>query len=216
MKKAVLIFFLFFACLACNKQEGQPVPRPEREPSMPEKVEKEMREVLGKDWKSLSDTVQYFNTNLLRKGKTRGKGPDKVYYELDFRMLSINEFESVFTVEDSIMAAVNGKLKPTQLSLTALNTVLDMNKEKKDSIGVAVSNVKVIAPLRFFLDKDHRAALLFEGERVGWLTREDFENTDYSTGTYIVIHYYGDNRSFALFDNGLGEFLGNNLDYVFN
>lgn len=53
-----------------------------------------------------------------------------------------------------------------------------------------------------------------EGRRVGYLTWEGFENTDYSTGTYIVAQYYDDPRTFAIYDKGIVNLLKMNLTDV--
>ena len=49
---------------------------------------------------------------------------------------------------------------------------------------------------------------------MGYLTWEGFENTDYSTGTYIVAHYYDDPRTFAIYDKGIVNLLKLNLTDV--
>ena len=190
-------------------------PQPERELSIPEKVEKEITDVLSKDWKSLSDTLAYFDSTMLSKGKTKGKAPDGVYYELSVEPKKNLGFEADFKVADSIRVAVNGQLIPLSLSLKACDTEMAVNSERMDSIGLSVSNVKVIAPMYFLIGENHQAPLIYKEQRVGYLTREMFENTDYSTGTYIVVHYYGDPRTFALYDNGLCSLFEMNLEDVF-
>ena len=196
--------------LACRKQE-QPEPQPEMELSVPEKVEKEIAAVLSKDWKSLVDTLDYFDSTMLSKGQTKGKGPDGVYYELDVRILVESGLSASFKIEDSTWAAINGKIIPLSLDLTAGDTRIAIKKESADSTSLSVSCVKVIVPSGFLTDTEHQAPLLYKEERVGYLTRNELENTDYSTGTYIIIHYYNDPRTFAIYDNGLTGLLGRNL-----
>lgn len=216
MKRPQLIFLsILVLCLSsCGKQEAGPLPQPERELSIPEKVEKEMMDVLSKDWKSLSDTLAYFESTMLSKGMTKGKAPGGVYYELSVKSKGEMGLEADFKVADSTWAVVNGQLVPLSLSLKACDTDIAISNEKKDSISLSVSDVKVIAPICFLTDKDHQAPLLYKEQRVGYLTREMFENTDYSTGTYIVVHYYGDPRTFAIYDNGLCSLLKKNPEDV--
>lgn len=216
MKWPQLIFLsiLVLCLLSCGKQEAGPLPQPERELSIPEKVEKEMMDVLSKDWKSLSDTLAYFDSTMLSKGITKGKAPDGVYYELSVKSKGDMGFEADFKVADSTWAVVNGQLVPLSLSLKACNTEIVVSNEKKDSISLSVSNVKVIAQMCFLIENDHQAPLLYKEQRVGYLTREMFENTDYSTGLYIVVHYYGDPRTFAIYDNGLCSLLKKNPEDV--
>lgn len=216
MRRPYIIFvFIIVLCLSsCGKQEAGPLPQPVRELSIPEKVEKEMMDVLSKDWKSLSDTLAYFDSTMLSKGITKGKAPDGVYYELSVKSKGDMGFEADFKVADSIWMAANGQLVPLSLSLKACNTEIVVSNEKKDSISLSVSNVKVIAPMCFLIENDHQAPLLYKEQRVGYLTREMFENTDYSTGLYIVVHYYGDPRTFAIYDNGLCSLLKKNPEDV--
>ena len=216
MRWPYLIFVsIIVLCLSsCGKQEAGPSPQPERELSIPEKVEKEMMDVLSKDWKSLSDTLVYFESTMLSKGMTKGKAPDGVYYELSVKSKGEMGFEADFKVEDSIWVAVNGQLVPLSLHLKACDTEIVLSNEKKDSISLSVSSVKVIAPMCFLIEENHQAPLLYKEQRVGYLTREGFENTDYSTGTYIVVHYYGDPRTFAIYDNGLCGLLKKNPEDV--
>lgn len=216
MKRLTLIsaVLLLFAAPACNKQE-QGIPEPERELSTAEKVEKEILDIASKPWKSLADTLNYFNSTMLSKGRVKGIAPDGVYYELETSIRSVSGLEASFKVRDSVWASIRGNLSPAELELDACESEITIKQEKDDSCSLSASNVKVIAPLLFFLKKGHRSALIYKNERVGWLTREEFENTDYSTGTYIVIHYYNDPRSFAIFDNGLGQLFKDNLPYVF-
>ena len=216
MKRSYLIFasILFFCLLSCSRQDAGLSPLPERELSTPEKVEKEIMDVLSKDWKSLSDTIAYFDSTMLSKGKMKGTAPDGVYYELSAKSKGKLGFEADFKVADSIWAAVNGQLEPLSLSLRACDTEIMVSNENKDSISLSVPDVKVIAPMSFLIEENHQAPLLYREQRVGYLTREMFENTDYSTGTYIVVHYYGDPRTFAIYDNGLCSLLKKNPEDV--
>lgn len=210
-----IIASILVLCLSsCDKQGVGPSPQPERELSIPEKVEKEITDVLSKDWKSLSDTLAYFDSTMLSKGKTKGIAPDGIYYELSAAPKGDSGFEVDFKVADSIWATVNGQFIPLSLSLIACDTEMTISNEKKDSTGLSVSDVKVIAPMSFLIEENHQAPMLYKEQRVGYLTREMFENTDYSTGTYIVVHYYGDPRTFAIYDNGLCSLLKMNLGDV--
>lgn len=216
MKRLSLISatLVLLTVFACRKQEPPP-PGPERELSVPEKVEKEMTDVVSKDWKSLTDTLNYFNSNMLLKGRIKGTAPDGVYYEMDMNLAPSDSISISFKIQDSLWVKVSGSMNPVILTLTALGTDMVIKEEQADSCSLSVSNLTVIAPINFLLKNEHTASLAYKGERVGWLTREIFENPDYSTGTYVVIHYFNDPRTFALFDNGLEQLLKNNLKYVF-
>lgn len=208
----VILAFLVF--LSCNKGAGHPAPQPERKLSVPEKVEKVVTDVLSKDWTSLSDTLSYFDSTMLSKGRFKGKGPDGVYYELRITLNGISEIEADFRIEDSCWVAVTGKVIPLGISLNAFETTLALKAQTQDSTSLTVSNVTAVAPNRFFLEQDQRAALYYDSLPVGFITREEFENIDYSTGTYLVIHYYDDPRTFALYDNGLAKLLKMDLKDV--
>lgn len=214
IRRVAFILSSLFILLACSKGEDLPKPGPERELSLPEKVEKEVTDVLSNDWGSLSDTLDYFTSTMLRKGKFRGKGPDGVYYEMKVNDEGGLGFKAEFIVEDSLFAAVSGHLIPTDISLQAFDTEFSIKKETSDSSSLTISKVKVIAPDCFLFEDGHRAPLLYEGSRVGFLTREEFENTDYTTGKYIVIHYYDDPRTFAIYDKGLAGLLKYDLGNV--
>lgn len=207
MKRPVLIIaaVLLSVTFACNKHRELPSPTPERELSVPEKVEKELTDVLAKDWKSLADTLHYFDSTMLSKGKFKGTGPDGVYYELDIRTRP--SLKASFEVEDSTFIAMEGKIRPMELKMTVIGTEIGIKKEVSDSVSLSVSKIKVTAPETFLSSTEHKASLFYENRHVGYLTREEFENTDYSTGTYIVIHYYNDHRTFAIYDNGLASLL---------
>lgn len=206
MKRALIISMLLLSVFSCRKQE-QPVPGPERELSVPEKVEKELADVLSKDWKSLADTLEYFDSTILSKGKRKGIAPDGVYYELRVDIGDSLDVEAVFKVQDSTWAAISGKIKPLGVTLTACDTEISIKKEKNDSSSLSVSNVEVIVPCGFLFEKGHRAHLLYEGKRVGYLTLDKFEDTDYSAVSCIVVHYYNDPRTFVLIDNGFCKLL---------
>lgn len=217
MRRAVAVIptIIILLVLSCSKGPDNPVSPPERELSVPEKVEKELMDVLSKDWKSLSDTFEYFYSSMLSKGICKGKAPDGVYYELDIKGKEGPALEATFIIEDSTWAAVNGYIRPLEIKLLALDTEIAIKKELRDSTSLTVSKVKVIAPLCFLLEDMHQAPLLYEGRRVGYLTRDGFENTDYSTGTYIVAHYFNDPRTFAMYDNGFTKLMKQNLSDVF-
>lgn len=192
---------------SCTKGTDAPSPRPERELSVPEKLETELMEVLSHDWKGLFDTLSYFNSTLLSKGEFKGKAPDGVYYELRTTAGYTSGLQADFMVEDSTWVTVNGQTGPLELSLHALDTEIVIEKESRDSTSLRLSRIKAVCPDLFFLEDNHRAVLLYEGCRVGFITREEFENTDYSTGTYLVVHYDDDPRTFALYDNGFTDLL---------
>lgn len=170
-------------------------------------------DILSKDWTSLSDTLSYFDSTMLSKGKFKGRGPDGVYYDLNLRL--IPHLKASFRIEDSTWAEVEGKTIPFEMKLSALGAEMVIKKEKKDSISLSVAKIKVTAPSGFLSVSGKTSSLFYEGQSAGYLTREDFENTDYSTGTYIIIHYYNDNRTFAIYDGGLGNLLKMSLKNVF-
>ena len=214
MKRALIISIIVLSVFSCRKQE-QPVPGPKRELSVPEKVEKELTGVLSKDWKSLTDTLDYFESAMLFKGKRKGIAPDGVYYELRVEVRDSSSVEAVFIVQDSTWVSVRGQIKPFEVILTACDTEMSVRKEKDDSVGLSVSSVEAIVPPLFLFEKDHKAPLLYEGQRVGYLSLDSFEDTDYSAVTCLVAHYYSDQRTFALIDNGFGKLLKKGLTDAF-
>lgn len=211
---ATILSIPIFLLLSCSKETREPSPLPERTLSMPEKVEKEFADVLSKDWKSLSDTLSYFNSNLLSKGHFKGTAPDGVFYRLDFSLRSSAAVAVGFIVEDSTFVTLEGRIFPLAVSLHAFGSEIAIKRESADSLSLCISNLKVKGPILFFLNGSHQAGLLYDDERVGYITRERLENPDYSTGTYPVIHYYNDPRTFALYDRGLFDLLKTNLDNV--
>lgn len=207
MKGAILIVSAtVLLVLGCTKQQ-ESEPLPEREPSIPEKVEGQIVDFLSTKWQILSDTLDYFNSNMLLRGKTRGTAPDGVYYELDIDAGLKSATNISFTVADSTWVIISGSLLPLDLNIKVLGTETTIEKGQGGSTVLSVSDVKVVLPAGFLQKKDLQAPLYFEGKEVGWITWDVFENTDYSTGTYIIIHYYGDPRTFAIFDNGLDGLL---------
>lgn len=216
MKRSIILAsaLLLLAALSCDRRQVEPMLPPERELSMPEKVEKEILDVLMRDWKSLSDTLDYFDSTMLSKGRLRGTAPDGVYYELKIGRMDGSCIETAFMVKDSVWASVSGKLIPLELSLKACGTQMAVMKEKKDTFSISVSNIRARVPILFFFDTEHQAPLLYQDEAVGYLTRTEFENPDYSTGTYLVVNYYDDPRTFSAYDNGLGALLKKNLSNV--
>lgn len=216
--KRTLVTVLSIAVLlvfSCTKGTDAPSPRPERELSMPEKVETELMEVLSYDWKALFDTLSYFNSTMLSKGEFKGKGPDGVYYELRVTAGDTSGLRADFIVEDSTWVTINGRIDPLEISLHAHETEIAIEKESRDSTSLRLSRIKAVCPDLFFLVDNRQAVLLYEGRRVGFITREEFENTDYSTGTYLVVHYDDDPRTFALYDNGFTDLLNISLLDVF-
>lgn len=217
MSRAVLIIptIIIILALSCSKGLDKPVPPPERELSVPEKVEKELADVLSKDWQSLSDTLEYFYSTMLSQGIFKGKAPDGIYYELDIRGKDDPALDATFKIEDSTWVVVNGYIRPLEINLLAFDTEIAIKKELQDSSSLTVSKIKVIAPLFFLFEGSLQAPLLYEGRRVGYLTLDEFENTDYSTGTYLVAHYYDDPRTFTIFDNGFANLMKQNFSDVF-
>lgn len=216
MKRSILVIpaLVLFLVYACDKQQTQPAPEPERELSVPEKVELEIMDILSRDWASLSDTLEYFHSTMLSEGIMKGTAPDGVYYELRLEDKSKTELEATFIVTDSTWATVNGSISPLELSLDACHTDIIIKKEQIDTCSLSASAIKVMMPIGFLATKKQQAPLIFEGKRVGYLTLDEFENTDYSTGIYLVVHYDNDPRTFSAYDNGLGSLLKNNLGYV--
>lgn len=214
MKRVLVIFILFLSVFSCRKFEPS-VPLPERELSVPEKVEKTLVDILSKDWKSLADTLEYFGSNMLLNGKSRGIAPDGVYYELSVHLIGNYNVEAIFKVQDSIWAVVRGQIDPLEATLDAYDTEILIKKEKNDSTSLSVPNVKVILPHSFLFEKGHEASLLYDGKRAGYLTLDEFEDTDYSAITCLVVHYYNDSRTFALMDNGFYKLLIISLEDAF-
>ena len=209
MKRAVVIFLAitFLLICSCTKGTDIPAPLPERDLSTPEKVEKEIMEVLSKDWNSLSDTIAYFNSSMLSKGQFAGNAPDGVFYGLRTSFYNLSSVTLEFQVADSVWAAVNGRITPLEISLNAFDTEITIEKESQDSTSLRFSKIKAIGHDLFFFEDGHQAILLYEGRQVGFITREEMENTDYSTGKYLVAHYYDDPRTFAYYDKGLADLL---------
>lgn len=215
MRRAITIIpVIFLVVLSCSRRLEEPEIQTERELSVAEKVEKEMMEVLSRDWKTLSDTLSYFDSEMLSKGRLKGIAPDGVYYELDLGRKDGLGVEADFSVEDSTWVSVCGQIVPLGICLSAFDTEFTIRKESGDSTSLSVSEIKVVAPLFFLCEKDLQASLLFEGRYVGFLTWERFENTDYSTGTYVVAHFNNDPRTFAIYDKGLINLLKQNLTDV--
>lgn len=216
MKRTVVLILSITVLLnfSCTKGTDFPSSLPERDLSTPEKVEKEIMEVLSKDWKGLSGSIAYFNATLLSKGKFEGKAPNGVFYRLRISFDDMDSMTMSFQVEDSLWATVTGRIFPLEISLNAFDTEFTIEKETLDSTSLSFSNIKVISPDLFLFNDKHQASLLYEERRVGFISREEFENTDYSSGKYLVIHYYDDPRSFAFYDKGLCDILNKNLTDV--
>lgn len=207
MRRYIIPITILLVCISCNKAPEPGEPNPERELSVPEKVEKDLAGILSKDWQDLSDTLSYFNSTMLSKGRLKGVAPDSVYYELNLSLKPKIGLEATFKVEDSTFVTVRGQIIPLSLNLSAFDMEIGINRVSPDSLALTASKVKVIAPNLFLLSKKLQAPLYYDGSPVGFLTREEFENTDYSTGVYLVAHYYDDPRTFALIDNGLADLL---------
>jgi len=200
LKYQLPLFLSIFILASCDRADD-PSENPVREKELPEKVESELLEIASKPWKPVLDTVRYFNTNLLLKSKTKGFGPDSVYYELKTELQKDRSVNMKLFVEDSCFVSAHGSISPLEMSVSALNTDFTIRKTSADSTSIIIDNIEVIAPNDIIINKNATTPLLYQGSRVGYLTREDFENEDYSTGTYFVVHYYGDQRTFAFYDN---------------
>lgn len=200
LKKHIILPIAILLCISCTGDVDIPSPLPERELSVPEKVEKEISGALSKDWKSLADTLEYFNSQMLSKGRFRGKAPDGVHYELRISLEDKTSISVVFKVEDSVFVSVNGSISPLEVTLSSQETEIGIKKETPDSTSLSISKVKATGPDRFFLDDSSRAVLYYEDRQVGYIVWEEFENPDYSTGKYPVVHYYNDPRTFTLYD----------------
>ena len=213
-KAVILLSVAILLFLSCTKGTDIPSPRPERDLSTPEKVEREIMEVLSKDWKSLADTFAYFNSNLLIKRKFRGWGPDGVFYGLRISSNSITSMTIEFQVEDSIWVYANGSIIPPDINLHAFDTNISIEKVKQDSTSLSFSTIKVVGPDMFFCEDKHQSILFFEGSKVGYIILDELENTDYSTGKYLIVHYYNDPRTFAFYDRGFSDLLKLSLTNV--
>lgn len=185
---------------ACQKTVTDVQDDPVREKQIPEKVEAEILGIMEKDWKSLLDTLKYFNSNILKQGKTNGTGPDGVYYELAFGRDEEDNATAVFSVRDSLFAKATGIFFPIAMKVETLGTVLGVSVDGCAVLHLNVGNVGVAAPPDFLFDSDSSAELSYENSGIGYITRETYENEDYSTGKYFVIHYYHDPRTFAFND----------------
>lgn len=208
---AAILSIAVFLNFSCTKGTDIPSSLPERDLSTPEKVEKEIMEVLSKDWNGLSDTIAYFHSTLLSEGKMEGTAPDGVYYRLRISFDDMDIMTMDFQIGDSLWASAKGRFYPLEISLNALDTELTIAKEALDSTSLSFSNIKIISPDLFLFNDRHQAGLLYEERRVGFISREEFENTDYSTGNNLVFHYYDDPRTFAFYDKGLCDVLNMNL-----
>lgn len=204
------------ACLilfaSCSKQPGRPSSPAERELSVPEKVEAEFMHILSGDWKGLSDTLDYFCSTLLSRGLTEGTGPDGVRYKLSARLQP--EAEASFMVEDSTWLRAWGKIVPLDMKVHACGAEISVKCVRPDSVSLSAYDLRVIAPWDFLVRQDHRAPLSYAGRRVGCLTRESFENSNYSAVTGIVVRYDDDPRSFSFHEGGIAGLLKMILDDV--
>jgi len=181
--------------LSCEKTP-EPAPAPEPEKSLPEQVEGDLMDILSRDWKSLSDTLDFFYNDMLIEGRTSGIGSDGVYYELsgeaDSTYADLN-----FYVEDSLWANFFGSISPEYLMLSALDATVEFEK-KGDMLAVTLDE-KIRAE---FSQKDTTSVpVSYCGEAIGYIDLQEFENTDFSTGKYPVMHYYGDVRTFSFYEN---------------
>jgi len=185
--------------LSCSKEESSEM-KPERELSMPERVESELLSIASKGWVPLVDTLAYFHDNFIKQGKFEGIGPDKVHYELKAVLGKDSLVTLFFNIQDSTHLTAYGKLKPVTLAVKALGTEISVSKTCIDSTILNADAISVIMPDRFMTGGKGNAQLLFQNRRVGFITREAFENEDYTVGKYLVLHYYDDVRTFAFYE----------------
>jgi len=204
MKRAAFVLVFCTIIVACETESVQSEPISSRTQSIPEQVETDLFDVFSKDWSKLADTVNYFNKNLLLKGRSEGYGPDSVWYELALRT-SKATLAAEFYIEDSLWFRAQGMLYPLRVELEAYSTLVSVQQDIVDSIAFSVNDITVNAPHGFATVEGSTAQLYYHNEKVGYVDIEQFENDDYSTGKYLVVHYDGDNRSFSYYDNGFIE-----------
>jgi len=194
---------LIFLFTCCEKQQDEPAPGPEREITLPEQIEKDITDILGKNWIGLADTLQYFDSTMLSQGKYKGIAPDGVYYELKVNVTDSNSIQATFTVQDSIWINAVGQILPFHLDLRACDTDFSFKRETLDTTSITADKIQVRIPVGFILSEDNQSTLLYWGQKVGYITLTEFENPDYTTGRHIIVHYYNDSRTFSYYDNGL-------------
>lgn len=203
MKTHIAAACIFAAALiSCTKQDTEPAPEPPKEQSIPEKLEAEVIDIAGRGWDSLADTLYYFSTNILEKGKLRGYGPDGVYYELSLERGKGELVYLNFSIADSVHLKAHGSLIPLSLSVYACGTELLAEVSGTDSLKLEVGNVGATLPRNFLTDSLSTAPLRFEGSRVGWMTVDEYEDEVYSCENCLVLHYDNDSRTFA-FNSGI-------------
>jgi len=207
MKRILLIIPAVLLIISCEKQQTEPEPTPKPEPTIPELVEKDLMNILSKDWQSVADTIQYFRTNIINQGKTKGTGPDGVYYELNVNFTKINNLEATFKVQDSIWVKASGQIYPLEIKVRACDTDLKIKRESGLTTSLTIEKIQAIFPDNFLIEEDIQAPLLYNSEEVGYLTRTEMENLDYTTGKYLIVHYNDDPRTFALYDGGLSSLI---------
>jgi len=209
MKKNILVIslplILLFTC--CEKQENEPAPGPERELTLPEQIEKDLTDILGKNWNGLADTLHYFDSTMLSQGKVKGIAPDGIYYELKVKIQNLRTIQATFTVKDSIWIDATGQILPLQLDVRACDTDFRFKHESLDTTSISANKILVKVPLGFIISKNKQSTLFYQDKKVGYITLTDFENPDYTTGKYLIIHYDNDSRTFSFYDSGLSSII---------
>lgn len=179
---------LLFIAVSCN--DNTEITPPKEELSKPEQIEKNLREIAGRGWGSLADTLTYFNKEFILHGRTAGIGPDGVYY-------SLTESDDIirFTVQDSIFLSID--INNNYSYVRACNTDFLVEYEGASGIAVTIDNICLTAESI----SERKIDVYYYGEPCGYIVWEHFENTDYTDGSYPVMHYFNDSRTFAFYEN---------------
>jgi len=199
MRRCIVIVIAAYLAICCTKTEAEVIPEPEREKSVPEKVEAKLLDLSGRGWEDLYYDLRIYYDYIIKKGNHHGYGPDGRYYDLNLSFSRDSSLSLTFSVDEQEKLIGSGRLKPVSLSIEACNTEIIAQQVGLDSIMVSTENIGVITPVDFMIDSLATAPLLFDGSRVGFLTLERFEDESYRYGEHIVLHYYGDPRTFSFY-----------------
>lgn len=183
--------------MSCRKQSGTPV-EPYHTATIPEMVERTILGVATKDWTSLVDTLNYFNTHFLLRGKTSGYGPDDVYYELRVNTIFSKSIKVLFYVEKECLVKAEGTADLQSLTVTALGTTFT-SQVRNDSLQVNLNDVGLIVPVASKIP--FTGDVLYRGEKVGYFDFVTLEGITYSKGLYPVVHYFDDTRTFSYYEH---------------
>lgn len=198
MKRFCLLLCLAaMLAISCSKSYPGPVQEPERELSTPEKVEAKLIEIAGRGWEDLIYRLRIYYDFIVKDGNTHGYGPDGNYYDLSRSVQADSSLVIAFSVDYQTLLTASGKINPLSLTVDACDTKIETRSWGPDSLNVSVENIVITAPLDFLSDSLATAPFSFDGEKTGYLTVADYENEDYEVETCLVVHYYGDNRTFA-------------------